>query len=79
MPLCCEQIDQLKFADDKNFLCESHLLNILALNDELNAIALPLAENKLRLNSSRKQLTQFYNISLDVTLGSKTLNLSVFS
>ena len=74
LPLCCEQLDPYMFADDTNLLYESNLLNTYTLNDKLNQIASWFAENKLCLNSSKTQLIKFSNISLYVTLSTKTLH-----
>ena len=62
------------FASDAILLHETNSLNNYALHDELHQIASWFAENKPYFNSSETQLIIYSNISLVVTLSSKTLH-----
>ena len=78
LTLCCEQLDPYTFADDTNLHYDVMLVNFYAFKNKFNQIATWFAENKLCMHSSKTQLINFSDISLDLTQSSKTLYKSGF-
>ena len=66
------------FADDTNLLYDVKLVNFYACKNEFDQIASWFAENKLCMHSSKTQLINFSDISLDLTQSSITLYKSGF-